>query len=63
MIRVPSISIHGPWPALRSRGHVKSTTDALDRAERELARKRLSAIAERERHTAFSASIDGRPFF
>ena len=62
MIRVPSITIHKPWPALRLRVRAKSNADVLDRAEQEFKRKRLAATVERERHAAFSASIDGRPF-
>lgn len=63
MIRVPSITIHRPWPALRARGAAKRKDEVLVRAEQEFTRKRLAAIAEHTRHAAFSASIDGRPFF
>jgi len=63
MIRVPSITIHRPWPALRLRVRAKSNADVLNRAEQEFKRKRLEAGVERERNVSFSASIDGRPFF
>jgi len=61
MIRVPSITIHRPWPALRTRGRAKAKVDVLFRAEQELTRKRLEATVARERNVAFSANIDGRP--
>ena len=61
MIRVPSITIHRPWPALRLRGRGNAKVDVLDRADQEMRRKRLGATVERERNVAFSAHIDGRP--